>query len=308
MHATRVLVVEDEPTDALMVKRSLLRSAGPGGERFEVRHATTLAEGLEHLRRDPADVLLLDLGLPDSEGLDTVRRVRVRAPDLPLVVLTGSDDPALAAGTRAAGADGHLVKGELGARVLRRMLLQAIEYRGVELSALVRSSEPLLRALVPSHVRLRLELAAGLEPVPARVEGLLGALLELVANAVDALGDAGGELTLRTGSAVVEAGMPGLVARDGFEGGSFAWLEVRDTGRGFDAAALFQEWAQAPRSGDPGQGYGASHLEQLLADAGAALFVESRPGAGATFRILLRARAYEGGIGARRAYRTTSAG
>jgi CheY-like chemotaxis protein len=288
--ATRVLVVEDEPTDALMVRRSLLRS--PDGERFEVRHATTLAEGLDHLRRDPADVLLLDLGLPDSDGLDTVRRVRDRAPDLPLVVLTGSDDPHLAARTRAAGADGHLVKGELGARLLRRVLLQAIESRGLDLSALLRSSESLLRALVPAGIQLRFDLAEGLELVAAPLEGLLGALLELVANAVDAIGGGEGELAVRTGSCVVDtAEMPGLVARDGFEGGSFVWLEVRDTGRGFDADSLFQEERdRATRGGDAGIGYGPSHLEELLADGGAALFVDSRPGAGATFRILLRSR------------------
>jgi hypothetical protein len=84
--------------------------------------------------------------------------------------------------------------------------------------------------------------------------------------------------------------MPGLVARDGFEGGPFVWLEVRDTGRGFDAASLFQEPQPASRNRDPGQAYGATHLEQLLVGQGAALFVDSRPGAGATFRILLRPR------------------
>ena len=126
--STRVLIVEDEPTDALSVRRSLLRP-GAGEGRFEVRHATTLAEGLEWLRREPADVLLLDLGLPDSEGLDTVVRSRVRAPNLPLVVLTGSDDPNLAARTLEAGADGHLVKGDVGERILPRVLLQAIERR-----------------------------------------------------------------------------------------------------------------------------------------------------------------------------------
>jgi CheY-like chemotaxis protein len=293
--ATRVLVVEDEPTDAQTVRRNLSRARGAGGERFEVRHATTLAEGLERLGRDPADVLLLDLGLPDSEGLDTVVRARVRAPHVPLVVLTGSDDPLLAARTRDAGADAHLGKGELGGRILRRVLRQAIERRGastpdlelVEISALVRRSEPLLRTLVPAWVRLRFELAEDLALVPARIEGLFGALLELVANAVDAIGDADGELVLRSGSGELDAsGMPGLVVRDGFRGGSFVWLEVSDTGRGFDAASLFQE-----REAEPGPAYGTSHLERLLVEEGAALFVDSRPGAGATFRILLRPRA-----------------
>jgi CheY-like chemotaxis protein len=294
-----VLVVEDEPTDVLMVRRSLLRSPAASGERFEVQHAGTLAEGLERLRHDPADVLLLDLGLPDSDGLDTVVRARVRAPHLPLVVLTGSDDPLLAARTREAGADGHLVKGDLGARILRRVLRQAIERRGVsehgaelvEVSALVRRSEPLLRVLVPEPVQLRLDLAEGLDLVQAGVEVLLGALLELVSNAVDAIGSAEGEVLLRTGSCVVDAsGMPGLVARDGFAGGAFVWLEVRDTGEGFDAASLFQQRQPASRDGDPGDAYGSTHLEQLLVGQGAALFVDSRPGAGATFRLLLRPR------------------
>jgi CheY-like chemotaxis protein len=297
--ATRVLVVEDEPTDVMMVQRSLLRSPDAGGERFEVQHAATLAEGLERLRHDPADVLLLDLGLPDSDGLDTVVRARVRAPHLPLVVLTGSDDPLLAARTREAGADGHLVKGDLGSRILRHVLRQAIERRGadedglesVEVSALVRRSEPLLRTLLPEWIELRLELANGLERVRAGVEGLFGALLELVSNAVDAIGTSEGEVLLRTGSCVVDAtGTPGLVAHAGFSGGAFVWLEVRDTGRGFDAASLLQERQPASRGREPGSAYGSSHLEQLLVEQGAALFVDSRLGAGATFRILLRPR------------------
>lgn len=298
--ATRVLVVEDEPTDVLMVQRSLLRSPDAGGERFEVEHATTLEEGLERLRRAPADVLLLDLGLPDSDGLDTVVRARVRAPHLPLVVLTGSDDPLLAVRTREAGADGHLVKGDLGARILRRVLRQAIERRGasehgtelVEVSALVRRSEPLLRSLVPEWIELRLELADELDLVQAGVEGLFGALLELVSNAVDAIGTSEGEVLLRTGSCVVDAtGTPGLVARDGFAGGPFVWLEARDTGPGFDAASLFQERQPASRGREAGNAYGSSHLERLLVEQEAALVVDSRLGAGATFRILLRPRA-----------------
>jgi hypothetical protein len=108
---------------------------------------------------------------------------------------------------------------------------------------------------------------------------------------VDAIGASEGEVLLRTGSCVVDAtGTPGLVAHDGFSGGAFVWLEVRDTGRGFDAASLLQERQPASRGREPGSAYGSSHLEQLLVEQGAALFVDSRPGAGATFRILLRPR------------------
>jgi signal transduction histidine kinase len=171
-------------------------------------------------------------------------------------------------------------------------LLEAIESRGVDLSALVRGSESLLRVLVPSSIRLRFDLAEGLEPVPARLEVVLGALIELVANAVDAVGDGDGELELRTGSCSVDAAeTTGLVARDGFEAGPFVWLEVRDTGRGFDAASLFQEQRDpAARRSDAARGYGSSQLERLLAEEGAALFADSRPGAGARFRIPLRSQ------------------
>ena len=372
--STRVLVVEDEPTDVSRVQRSL--RPGEGGGRFEVRHASTLAEGFEQLGRDPVDVLLLDLGLPDSDGVDTVVRFRLRAPHLPLVVFTGSDDPKLAARTLEAGADGHVVKGDPGAHDLRRTLHQAIERRvslrraaprdtpagrdaaeeeltllhdlrnlhavvlgnaeilrddaedhpqlraradalvraarvaavlterlfaqadrsglpeqSVELSELVRRAVPLLRSVIPERIELRLHLLEGLAPVSKGVERLFCALLELVANAVEAIGDSDGVLELRTGASVIEAGgMPGLVARDGFEGGPHVWIEVRDTGGGFDAASLLRPLEPGFGAGGAGSGYGSSHLEELLAEDEAALFVDSRPGEGATFRILLRSQ------------------
>jgi len=358
--ATRVLVVEDEPIDALLVRRSLLQ---PGGcaDRFEVRHATTLSDALDRLRDEPADVLLLDLRLPDSDGLDTVVRSRVRAPNLPLVVLTGSDDPRLAAQTLEAGADGHLVKGAFGAPALRGELLRAVERHappaeprpaepgaallhdvrklhtlvlanaqllreevaeepalraradalvraarlasslteallagtappgdGVDVSELVRGVEPLLRAIVPARIALRVSLAGELPPIRMRSERLLAALFELVSNAVDAIGEDDGVLELATGAGVVEAAASGgLVAGAGPEPGPHVWLEVRDDGRGFDADALLAR--RPPPAGTLAPGYGASPLGRLLAD-GAGLFVDSRPGAGATFRILLPCR------------------
>jgi CheY-like chemotaxis protein len=133
--STRVLLVEDELVDAQLVGRSL-RSAGSGG-RFEVRHAATLAQGLEQLRRDPADVLLLDLGLPDSDGPETVARFRERNPRVPVVVFTGSDDPALAARTFEADADEYLVKNGFDGDLLRRTIDHAIERRRLRLGSVV---------------------------------------------------------------------------------------------------------------------------------------------------------------------------
>src|SRR5262245_11030361 len=126
--STRVLLVDDQLTDAILVRRSL-RLANGSGERFQLRHAATLAQGIEHLGRDPVDVLLVDLALPDSDGCRTVATLRERDRGVPLVVFTGTDDPELAARAFEAGADEYLVKGDLHAGLLRRTLRHAIERR-----------------------------------------------------------------------------------------------------------------------------------------------------------------------------------
>jgi len=98
---TRVLLVEDELTDALAVQRSL-RHGNRSKERFALQHAPTLEQGIEHLSRNGADVLLVDLSLPDSDGPATVARLRERNRHVPLVVFSGDGDPRVAA--RAPGA------------------------------------------------------------------------------------------------------------------------------------------------------------------------------------------------------------
>jgi signal transduction histidine kinase len=127
---TRVLLVEDELSDALVVKRSLYRE-NLANERFDVQHAATLAEGIVQLRRGRVDVLLLDLRLPDSDGPATVAQLRERDPRVPMVVFTGTDDPGVAARVFEAGADEYLVKGDLNGGLLRRTLRHAIERRRV---------------------------------------------------------------------------------------------------------------------------------------------------------------------------------
>jgi signal transduction histidine kinase len=126
---TRVLLVEDEIVDALLVQRSL-RSAGAYGERFSLQHAATLAQAIEHLGRSAVDVMLLDLRLPDSEGPTTVARVREQDRSVPLVVVSRRDDAESVARAFEAGADEYLVKGDLGAGILlRRTIRHAIERR-----------------------------------------------------------------------------------------------------------------------------------------------------------------------------------
>src|SRR5689334_3114067 len=89
-----IVLIEDNPGDARLIGEILVENASG---RFVVRHADRLANGLDLLGESGADVILLDLSLPDSTGLDTFRRTCERAPQVPVVVLTARDDEAVAA-------------------------------------------------------------------------------------------------------------------------------------------------------------------------------------------------------------------
>ena len=122
-----VLVVEDDPGDFGLI-RAHVRRAGLGrdGDRETVIWAKTLAEGVALARRDQIDVVLLDLSLPDSSGLATVRTIRSALPDVPLVVLTGHDDNELALAALRAGAQDYLVKGRFEHDALGRAVRHAL--------------------------------------------------------------------------------------------------------------------------------------------------------------------------------------
>ena len=97
--------------------------------------APSLRAAEEHLAQHEVDIVLLDLGLPDAQGLGAVRRIRAAAPSVPLVVLTGSDDEALGAQTLQEGAQDYLVKGEVEPRGLVRALRYAVERKSMEEAA-----------------------------------------------------------------------------------------------------------------------------------------------------------------------------
>src|SRR4051812_31498702 len=102
-----VLNFEDNPDDAHLVQRAL-RSAFLLS--FQVTTVQNLADGLECLRNKAFDVALLDLNLPDAFGLETFERLRAESPELPLIVLTGSDDDQLAMQILRQGAQDYLLK------------------------------------------------------------------------------------------------------------------------------------------------------------------------------------------------------
>lgn len=121
----RVLLVEDDPNDAALVRRALY--GDPGGA-FEVHAVPRLETALEHLATPGCDAILLDLRLPDGEGIPLLEAVVRAQPDAaPVVVLTGCTDPELALAVLAHGADDYLEKAAIGR--LARTVRLAIERR-----------------------------------------------------------------------------------------------------------------------------------------------------------------------------------
>lgn len=122
--STRVLLlVEDNPGDANLV-RELLEQ--PGDHTYQIVHVERLGDALERLTSVAVDVILLDLRLPDGSGIETLRSVREVAGEVPIVVLTGTDDEQLALECIDCGAQDYLNKSEIRDVTLRRAIGYAI--------------------------------------------------------------------------------------------------------------------------------------------------------------------------------------
>src|ERR1700722_2243252 len=129
---TKVLLIEDNPGDADLVRLRLVEGQSP----VKVNCVNRLSDGLASLTSDTPSVVLLDLNLPDSRGAETFRRVMEHSPDVPVVILSGQDDEALAMRAVHSGVQDYLAKSNLSSKHLER----AIRY-AVERQALLRSLE-----------------------------------------------------------------------------------------------------------------------------------------------------------------------
>jgi two-component system cell cycle response regulator len=123
-HALKVLVIEDNPGDAKLLEH-LLTEASTGT--FDVECADRLSTGIERLAEGGIDIVMLDLSLPDSSGLETFASVRARTEDVPIIVLTGFDDEEAATGAVQAGAQDYLVKGSFDGELVARSIRYAVE-------------------------------------------------------------------------------------------------------------------------------------------------------------------------------------
>jgi diguanylate cyclase (GGDEF)-like protein len=122
-------LVEDNPADArLMVE--LLSDAGARG--VQLQHVDRVSAALMNLENQEFDIVLLDLSLPDSSGLETVSRICAADPRIPVIVLTGMEDDALALAAVHAGAQDYLVKGQVDGAVIARSIRYAIERKRLE--------------------------------------------------------------------------------------------------------------------------------------------------------------------------------
>ena len=130
--STRVLLIEDNPGDADLIRLRLVESSSP----VDVSCAQRLSDGLASISEMRPSVVLLDLNLPDSHGAETFRKVLAKAPDVPVVILSGQDDEALAVKALHQGAQDYLVKGAFGRGELDRAMRHAMERQ-----ALLRSLE-----------------------------------------------------------------------------------------------------------------------------------------------------------------------
>src|ERR1044071_2242102 len=120
----KVLLIEDNPGDARLIQLMLAEAAG---DLFEIATVDHLSAGFERLATDQIGVVLVDLSLPDSHGLDTFVQLHARAPAIPTIVLSGLSDTTVAVQAVHEGAQDFLVKGQVDGELLVRSMRYAIE-------------------------------------------------------------------------------------------------------------------------------------------------------------------------------------
>jgi signal transduction histidine kinase len=146
----QVLLVEDNANDALLLRDMFGKQPG---DSFELSHLTHMGDAEARLAKGGIDIVLLDMGLPDGHGLETLRRARAADPEVVMIVMTGLEDEALAAEAMKEGAQDYLIKGQIENRALPRALRHAMERQRLQLETdLIRKQQVKLKDEFLSHV------------------------------------------------------------------------------------------------------------------------------------------------------------
>jgi len=176
-----ILAVEDDPGDfGLIQAYTRLTKFGDSGSKASITWAKTLADGITAASNNKIDVVLLDLSLPDSEGLATVQAMRDTLHNVPIVVLTGYDDNAIAVAALQAGAQDYLIKGQFDHDALGRAVRHALARHALELR--VKEGE---KILLDSRNRLQeqvTEMASQLKELRDEFEDVNTTLKVLLRN------------------------------------------------------------------------------------------------------------------------------
>jgi signal transduction histidine kinase/DNA-binding response OmpR family regulator len=149
-----ILLIEDNAAEAFLLQESLARVSRPP----DVIHADTLDSALRYLKENTIDAILLDLALPDSEGLATLEQANAAADYLPIIVLTGLEDEAVATEAVRKGAQDYLIKGQTGARQLMQTILRAVERKRLERALAQSAQRNLLLAEISAKVAAKTEV------------------------------------------------------------------------------------------------------------------------------------------------------
>lgn len=129
MENKKILMIEDSDSHAMLIQEMLGEATNIS---FEVERYVRLSDGLKSLLENKFDVVLLDLDLPDSSGLNTFSSVKKQAEHIPIIILTVNEDDALTISTLSEGAQDYLVKGNISPGLLQRSIRYAIERKKVE--------------------------------------------------------------------------------------------------------------------------------------------------------------------------------
>ncbi len=187
-----VLLLEDNPADAHLIRLLLAGSQShtvDAPARFELLQVERLADGLAYLGQMQFHVILLDLSLPDSQGLETFEKIKENVPQTAVVVLTGLDDQQIAHKAMQQGAQDYLVKGSIERDLLIRALLYAVERQNLltELQEKTRALEQNVIDHIAAKAQLtqqalelqrrNAELDEFAHTVAHQVQGLLGQII-----------------------------------------------------------------------------------------------------------------------------------
>ena len=123
-HSIKVLLIEDNPGDARLIQEAF---ADDHNSTFDLLWVDLLDKGIDLAAKHSFDVILLDLSLPDSQGISSIITIREKAPIVPIVVLTGLNDEKTALSAMQHGAQDYLIKGQVNSAIIVRSIRYAIE-------------------------------------------------------------------------------------------------------------------------------------------------------------------------------------